>query len=195
LKTVESKVIDQNVGYIRVTKFHKNTVPDVEKAIQDMKKNSPTLKGLVIDLRNNPGGDVQASVELAKVFLDSGIIASFEGNFPGYNVKFRADKGSSYDGPVVILVDEGSASASELFSGALQVNKRARLVGKKTYGKTACQTFVPISDEAGLYLTVGRFFLPDGSTIEGTGLVPDVIINDNMKEEEVLGRAIQLLKR
>ncbi len=195
LKTVEWKVLDQCFGYVRVKEFRKNTVPDFKKAIQQMEKNCPMLNGLIIDLRNNPGGDAQASVELARMFLDSGMIASFESNFPGYNVKFKADNVSAYDRPVVILVDEGSASASELFSGALQLNKRARLVGRRTYGKNTCQTFVPISDDAGLYLTIGRFFLPDGSTVEGVGLVPDVLTDENTKEQELLGKAIQLLRR
>ena len=194
-KTVEWRIVDQCFGYVRVTQFGKNTVPDFKKAIHDMEQNNFTSRGLIVDLRNNPGGDGQAAIELARLFLDSGTVASMESNFPGYNLKFNAEKGSLYDRPVAILVDEGSASASELFAGALQRNGRAKLVGRRTYGKNACQAFWPISDDAGFYLTIGRFFLPDGSTIEGKGLLPDVVVERNTGEEEVLCKAIRLLKR
>ncbi len=194
-KTVEWRIIDQEFGYVRIGSFGKSTVSDFKKAIHDMEQNGFTSRGLILDLRNNPGGDALASIELARLFLDSGNVTSFESNFPGYNLKFKAEKGSIYYRPVVILVDEGSASASELFSGALQVNRRAILVGRRTYGKNSCQVFLPISDDAGLYLTVGRFFLPDGSTIEGKGLLPDVVIERTAGEKEMLSAATGELRR
>jgi carboxyl-terminal processing protease len=136
---------------------------------------------------------MQASVELAKLFLDSGTIVTFERNFPKGTIKFEADKASIFDRPLVVMVDEGSASASELFSGALQFNKRARLIGRKTYGKNSCQTFVPVSDDAGFYLTIGHFFLPDGRTIEGIGLSPDVVVDRSIGEKGLFSRAVQQL--
>jgi carboxyl-terminal processing protease len=194
-ETVKWKALRGSFGYIRVTEFRKNTASDFRKAIQALKQSDSASNGLIVDLRNNPGGDLQGSVELSRSFLDSGMVASLENNFAPHSLEFRADKGAIYDRPVAVLVDEGSASASELFSGALQCNGRAILVGRKTYGKNSVQTFVPISSDAGFYMTVGRFSLPDGRSIDGRGLTPDVVVDKNIGEEELLGKAVQLLRQ
>ncbi len=191
---VESRPFGQ-YGYVRITSFNGSTVAECKEAIEELEKQNPGLKGLIIDLRNNPGGTVQAAVGLTRLFLDSGVIASFESNFPQQNVKFKAEKGETYKGPVVILVDEGSASASELFSGALRANGRAILVGRKTHGKNSCQTFVPVSDDAGFLLTIGHFLLPDGSTIGGSGITPDVLVSTDVKDEGLLKRAVQAMEQ
>ncbi|OPY75892.1 MAG: putative CtpA-like serine protease [Syntrophorhabdus sp. PtaU1.Bin058] len=195
LKTIEWRILDSHYGYVRLTGFYKDTVTDFKKAIYEMEAKAPALKGLLIDLRNNPGGDAESSFELSRMFLNPGTIVSFESNFPGYNVKIAANGEPTYKRPVVIIVNEGSASASELFSGAMQFNNRAKLIGRRTYGKNAVQNFVPISDDAGLYLTIGHFFLPGGVSIEGKGLIPDLPIDQNTGEEELLSKAIQLIKK
>ena len=193
VKKVEWKLFGAGYGYVKLTGFYKNSTADFKAALTEMETKG-SLKGLIIDLRNNPGGDSESCVALAKLFVDSGTITSLESNFPAYNVKIRGDNGSIYKMPVVIIVDEGSASASELFSGALRFNGRAKLIGRKTHGKGTMQTFMPASDDAGLYVTIGRFYMPDGTSIEGKGLVPDVTVAQGLKDEELLNRAVQLIK-
>jgi len=195
LKTIEWRILDSHYGYVRLTGFYKNTVTNFKKAVDEMEAKDPALKGLLIDLRNNPGGDAESSFGLSRMFLNPGTIVSFESNFPGLNVKITANGEPTYRWPVVIIVNEGSASASELFSGAMQCNNRAKLIGRRTYGKNAVQSFLPISDDAGLYLTIGHFFLPGDVSIEGKGLIPDLPVDQNIGEEELLGKAIQLIKK
>lgn len=193
-QTIEGEIIEKNYGFIKLKKFTKSTLPNIKKTITDMELKAGTLKGLIIDLRNNPGGEIDSSVELSKLFIESGVIASLDSNLPSSKVIFKADKENTYKWSLVIIVDEGSASASELFSGALQYHKRAKIIGKKTFGKGTFQSFIPISDESGLYITLGKFYMPDGSSVEGKGLTPDVIIEKDTNEANTIKKALEILK-
>ncbi|MBI4686379.1 MAG: S41 family peptidase [Nitrospirae bacterium] len=193
-KIIEWKAFEGNYGYIKIALFNKGTVSDFKKSIQEMEAKNGPLSGLIIDLRNNPGGDLDSCVEFSRLFIGSGVITSLDSNYPHYKVKFKADKEQTYKWPLVIIVDEGSASASELFAGALQFHKRAKVIGRKTFGKGTFQTLLPISDSTGLYITLGKYFMPDGRSVEGIGLTPDIIVESETEEEVVMDRAIQVLK-
>lgn len=193
-QVLEWKILDRGYGYTRITLFNKSTVPDFQEAIQTLETEGGSLKGLVIDLRNNPGGEMEAATELSRLFIGSGAIASLDSNFPEYKVKFTANRERFYEWPVVIIVDEGSASAAELFSGALQFNKRAQLIGRRTYGKGTFQSLITLSSDTALYITLGKFYMPDGSSLEGSGLRPDVMVDQDVNEEVMINRALQMVK-
>ncbi len=191
---IEWRIPEKGYGYVRLKGFNRSTIKDFKKGIEETETKGGVLKGLIIDLRNNPGGDIEASIELSRLFIESGVIASFESNYQEYKGKFKADGGWIYRWPIVVAVDEGSASTSELFSGTLKFHKRAWIIGRRTFGKGTFQTLVPLIDDMGLYITLGRFYLPDGSSVEGSGVMPDVILDQNGDDEVVIKKALEILK-
>ncbi len=166
------KIEDSDVLYVRVTSFDKKVTDEVKKALN---KNKGTMKGLILDLRNNPGGLLNQAVGLSNLFIDDGVIVSQKGKLERENEIFSATKRGTFKNiPIVVLINGGSASASEIVGGALQDHKRAVLVGQKTFGKGSVQMILPIGQEEALRLTVARYYLPLGRTIQAIGVKPDI---------------------
>lgn len=174
VQSVFSKQIPGDILYIQVTSFDQKVVNDVKKVL----KMYPKSKGIILDLRNNPGGLLDQAVGLTDLFVDKGIIVSQKGRHSAENITYRAKADSSDTKiPMVVLVDGGSASASEIVSGALQDLDRAVVVGEKTFGKGSVQVIVPLGKEEGLRLTVARYYLPSGRSIQAKGVEPDIIVH------------------
>lgn len=172
VESVYTRTISGNILYIRVTSFDKKVAADVKKAI---KKHADKSKGIILDLRNNPGGLLDQAVELTDLFVDEGVIVSQKGRNKADDVTYKATKSATITHlPLVVLVNEGSASASEIVSGALQDLKRAVIVGEKTFGKGSVQVVMPITETEGIKLTVARYYLPSGRTIQAVGVTPDI---------------------
>ncbi len=176
IHSVRSNIMEPGYGYIRVTNFQRKTSQDMQKALDDLVKEGK-LNGLVLDLRNNPGGLLDSSVKMVDIFLDKGLIVSTKGRLKEQNMEFSAHSGGSeYDFPIVILVNSGTASASEIVAGALQDHKRALILGTQSFGKGSVQTIIPMADGAGLRLTTARYYTPSGTSIQATGITPDVVV-------------------
>lgn len=177
VRSVRSNVMEDQYGYIRVAQFQINTAQDVKKAYEKLIKASPSLRGIILDLRNNPGGVLQASVELVDQFLDGGLIVYTEGRLPDSNQKFHANSGDIANGaPIVVLINDGSASASEIVAGALQDQKRALVIGTRSFGKGSVQSVIPISEDRAVKLTTALYYTPEGRSIQAQGIVPDIIV-------------------
>lgn len=175
LKYVKSKVLEDNIGYLRLTQFGDNVYPDMAKAMDELLKKG--IKALVLDLRSNPGGELGQSIKIASMFLEKGKIVSTKPKKGEEKVYNR--EGKYYgDFPLVVLINGGSASASEIVSGALKDYKRAILVGEKTFGKGSVQTLLPLPDGDGMKLTIAKYYTPNGISINGTGIEPDVKVED-----------------
>jgi len=174
IESVYSKIIEnENILYVRVVNFDKNIVGDVQEAINKHKN----VKGIVLDLRNNPGGLLNQAVGLVDIFVDEGIIVSQKGRVESENAEYKATKsGTNTKLPLVVLVNGGSASASEIVSGALQDHKRAIIIGEKTFGKGSVQAVLPVVDNEAIRLTIARYYLPSGRTIQAEGVVPDITV-------------------
>jgi carboxyl-terminal processing protease len=184
--SVRVSTLEPGYGYVRVSNFQANTGPDLRKELDKLKQeNSNNLKGIVLDLRNNPGGVLNAAVEVADMFLDKGLIVYTEGRVKDSQLKFNAKPGDNIDDkvPMVLLVNGGSASASEIVAGALQDHKRAVIMGQKTFGKGSVQTILPMSNGTAIKLTTARYFTPSGRSIQASGIVPD-ITTDVLKLEK-----------
>lgn len=174
VESVYTRTIGKDILYIRITSFDKKVAADVKKAI---KKYGDKSKGIILDLRNNPGGLLDQAVELTDLFVDEGTIVSQKGRNKADDVTYKATKSATLTHlPLVVLVNEGSASASEIVSGALQDLKRAVIVGEKTFGKGSVQVVMPITETEGIKLTVARYYLPSGRTIQAVGVTPDIEI-------------------
>lgn len=172
IQSVYTKHIGDDLLYIRVTNFDKKVAEEVAKAI---KKEMSTRKGIILDLRNNPGGLLDQAVDLVDLFVSEGEIVSQKGRDEAENRTFKAKASTTLtDAPLVVLINEGSASASEIVSGALQDHKRAVLVGQKTFGKGSVQVILPITDTEAIKLTIARYYLPSGRTIQAVGVTPDI---------------------
>ncbi|WP_324172349.1 S41 family peptidase [Sulfurimonas sp.] len=172
IQSVYTKIIDKKIQYIRVTSFDKKVVEDVQKAI-NKKKN--TTKGIILDLRNNPGGLLDQAVGLVDIFVDNGKIVSQKGRKESNKQEYKASTSKTLTKvPLVVLVNGGSASASEIVSGALQDHKRAVIIGEKTFGKGSVQVVLPITDKEAIKLTIARYYLPSGRTIQAVGVTPDI---------------------
>ena len=176
--SVKKALFEHDVGYVRISHFSETTTPDMEHAIAALKKQSGgKLRGLVLDLRNNPGGVLEAAVGVSDAFLDQGVIVTANGRAPDAKFEMEAKSGDVMQGaPIVVLVNSGSASASEIVAGALQDNHRATLLGQQTYGKGSVQTVVPLSDGHAIKLTTSRYFTPSGASIHEKGIKPDIVI-------------------
>ncbi|MCK9373177.1 MAG: S41 family peptidase [Sulfuricurvum sp.] len=174
VESVYTRTIEDSVLYIRVTSFDKKVSTDVKEAI---KKHAAKSKGIILDLRNNPGGLLDQAVELTDLFVDEGTIVSQKGRNKADDIAYKATKSATItDLPLVVLVNEGSASASEIVSGAIQDLKRGVIVGEKTFGKGSVQIVMPISETEAIKLTVARYYLPSGRTIQAVGVTPDIVV-------------------
>jgi len=176
--SVRSKILEPGYGYIRIAQFQSNTGEDFRKAIDKLKRsNNGELKGIVMDLRNNPGGVLQASVEVVDALVDSGLIVYTKGRLPNAETSFRASPGDIIKGaPAVVLINGGSASASEIVAGALQDHKRALIVGTQSFGKGSVQTVLPLPENRAIKLTTALYFTPNGRSIQAEGIVPDITV-------------------
>lgn len=175
VESVYARTIDDNILYIRVTSFDKKVATDV-KAV--LKKHAAKSKGIILDLRNNPGGLLDQAVELTDLFVDEGVIVSQKGRNKSDDITYSATKKATVTHlPLVVLVNEGSASASEIVSGAMQDLKRGVIVGTKTFGKGSVQVVMPITDTEAIKLTIARYYLPSGRTIQAVGVIPDVEVD------------------
>ena len=174
IESVYTKMVEQeNILYVRVVNFDKNIVGEVQEAITKYKN----AKGIILDLRNNPGGLLNQAVGLVDLFVDEGVIVSQKGRVESENAEYKATKsGTGTKLPLVVLVNGGSASASEIVSGALQDHKRAIIIGEKTFGKGSVQAVLPVVDNEAIRLTIARYYLPSGRTIQAEGVTPDLIV-------------------
>ncbi|MFQ5841182.1 MAG: S41 family peptidase [Thermodesulfobacteriota bacterium] len=178
LRSVRYEVLEKEIGYVRISQFNEETASDFEKALRKLNVLSKApLKGLIVDLRNNPGGLLDQAVKVADEFIASGIIVSIEGRNKEQKMKFTAHKnGTLEDYPLVVLVNGGSASGSEIVAGALQDHGRALILGTQTFGKGSVQTIFPLKDGSGLKLTTARYYTPSGRSIQAMGITPSIIV-------------------
>ncbi|MFT5720362.1 MAG: carboxyl-terminal processing protease [Motiliproteus sp.] len=172
--SVKSRLIDANVGYLRISQFQVHTGLDLNKAIESLKQEA-ALSGLVLDLRNNPGGVLNAAVETSDAFLDGGLIVYTKGRVERSELRYSATPANASGTlPLVVLINSGSASASEIVAGALQDHKRAIIMGTPSFGKGSVQTVLPLTNKRALKLTTARYFTPSGRSIQAEGIVPDI---------------------
>jgi len=178
--SVHEEILSPSYGYLRLSQFNENTARELSRAIDTLQaENGGMLDGVVLDLRNNPGGVLDAAVDVADLFLDSGVIVTADGRTLESRFTRSAHRGDILDGaPIVVLVNHGSASASEIVAGALQDHHRALIVGTATFGKGLVQTVVPLSQGRAIKLTTSRYFTPSGDSIHEIGITPDVFVAD-----------------
>ncbi len=195
VKSVKSQTLEPGFAYLRISQFQAQTGPNMIEAIDKLKKdNDGQLKGLVLDLRNNPGGVLNAAVAVSDAFLEKGLIVYTEGRVKDSQFRFNATPEDVLKGaPIVVLVNGGSASASEIVAGALQDQKRAIVMGTKTFGKGSVQTILPMTNDSALKLTTARYFTPNGRSIQAEGIVPDVVL-ENVKVAATEQPGIELIK-
>jgi len=180
IQSVKQRMLDDGFGYVRITQFQANTADTLKDALNKLKQqHKGNLKGLVLDLRNNPGGVLNAAVAVSDAFLTSGLIVYTEGRVADSELKFSATPADLINGaPMVVLVNGGSASASEIVAGALQDHKRAVIMGTKTFGKGSVQTILPMTGGSALKITTARYYTPSGRSIQATGILPDVVTEE-----------------
>lgn len=194
LISVRQYFLTPEIGYVRISNFQSKTVKDLSEALEEMEKGRE-IKGLVLDLRNNPGGLLSQAIEVSDLFLNSGFIVSTKGRISSQNITATAHtdkKSRTY--PIIVLVNSGSASAAEIVAGALQDNKRALVLGTRTFGKGSVQTILPLSDGSGLRLTTARYYTPSGKSIQSSGIVPDIELDftpPNEKEKKDVGKFVR----
>jgi carboxyl-terminal processing protease len=188
VRSVRHRTLEEGIGYLRISQFQSRTGENLIAAIDKLKKeNKGKLTGLVLDLRNNPGGVLGAAVDVSDAFLESGLIVYTEGRIADSAMKFEASPVRQLDGaPLVVLVNGGSASASEIVAGALQDHKRAVILGTRTFGKGSVQTILPLNNDSALKLTTARYYTPSGRSIQAEGIEPDIIL-DPLKVTKIEG--------
>jgi len=173
--SVRHKILEDGFGYIRIAQFQANTGEKFRQSIQALQKENSPLKGLILDLRNNPGGLLPASVEVVDAMLDGGLVVYTEGRAPSANTRFSAQAGELLQGtPLVVLINAGSASASEIVAGAIQDHRRGVIMGTGSFGKGSVQNILPLSDGRAIKLTTARYFTPNGRSIQAEGIQPDI---------------------
>jgi carboxyl-terminal processing protease len=200
VRSVKSQLLDKHYGYLRISQFQVNSGAEVGKALAQLKKQNAgeKLRGIILDLRNNPGGVLQAAVEVTDHFLSKGLIVYTKGRIANSELRFSADAADASDGvAMVVLINGGSASASEIVAGALQDHKRGVLMGTESFGKGSVQTVLPLNNQRGLKLTTALYFTPNGRSIQAQGIVPDIVVrqatvtreqdNENLKEADLVG--------
>ena len=200
IKSVVSKVVDNKVGYLRLRAFNENSSSQLKKEISKIEKNKK-LVGYILDLRNNPGGLLSQAITISDFFLNDGEIVSTRGRKKRENRKFFAKKGDKINGkPLIVLINNGSASASEIVAGALQDQKRAILLGETTFGKGSVQSIIPLKNKGAIRLTISKYYLPSGKSISEVGVVPDINVEEedeefsiNTSTDNQLNYAIKLL--
>ena len=180
IKSVNSKVIskEKNIGYLRLKSFNENSDSQFLKSIKEFEKNQ-NIKGYVVDLRNNPGGLLTQAINITDLFLDDGEIVSTKGRKISETRKFFAKKGDEINGkPLIVLINNGSASAAEIFAGALKDHKRAIILGESSYGKGSVQSIIPLRNGGGMRLTISKYYLPSGKSISEVGVTPDILVEE-----------------
>ena len=200
IKSVEAKIIKNNIGYLRLKSFNSNSSKQLVEKIKNFEK-SKKLTGYILDLRNNPGGLLTQAINVTDFFLNDGEIVSTKGRKASENRRFFAKKGDKVKGkPLIILINNGSASASEIVAGALKDHKRAILLGENTYGKGSVQSIIPLSDGGGMRLTISKYYLPSGQSISEIGVSPDILVEEESEDFKInsvsdnqLNYAIKLL--
>ena len=200
LKSVVSREVDNKIGYLRLRAFNENSGSQLKNEIAKIEKNKKTI-GYILDLRNNPGGLLSQALRISDFFLDNGEIVSTNGRKSKENKKFFAQKGDKINGkPLIILINNGSASAAEIVAGALQDHKRAILIGESSYGKGSVQSIIPLKNKGAIRLTISKYYLPSGKSISRTGITPDIEIAEssdefriNTKTDNQLDFAVKLL--
>ena len=181
--SVKSEMLESGYGYVRISQFSETTGDDLNSAMKDLRKrNAAPLKGLVLDMRDNPGGVLEAAVAVADTFLDSGVIVTAKGRTPDSKFEMDATPGDALNGaPIVVLVNGGSASAAEIVAGALKDQHRAKLMGRTTFGKGSVQTIIPLSDDRAVKLTTSLYYTPSGVSINHRGIAPDIELERDPK--------------
>ena len=176
VQSVKSELIDKNIGYIRLTSFNDNSSQQIKKKINNLNQNK-NLKGFILDLRNNPGGLLSQAIKISDFFLDNGEIVSTKSRKVSENRKWFARKGDITDGKtLIVLINYGSASASEIVAGALKDHKRAIILGESSYGKGSVQSIIPLKNKGAIRLTVAKYYLPSGKSISEVGVTPDIVV-------------------
>ena len=186
IKSVKSKLLDNQYGYIRLTQFQALTSKDMKQAIDQLKQQAGgELKGLILDLRNNPGGLLDSAIQISDAFIhndqkgEEEKIVYTEGRLPGSKFTALASPGDILNNaPIVVLINNGSASASEIVAGALQDNKRAIIIGTQSFGKGSVQTVLPLDSKRGIKLTTALYFTPSGRSIQARGIIPDIVVEE-----------------
>jgi carboxyl-terminal processing protease len=177
VNSVKSRMLEDDYGYVRITNFQSKTTSDLISAVERLKKDSKTLKGMILDLRNNPGGVLTGAVGVSNAFLEEGLIVYTEGRVDDSKLKYSATPGDVLDGtPLVVLVNGGSASASEIVAGAMQDHGRAIIMGTRTFGKGSVQTIQELNNGGAVKLTTARYFTPNGRSIQAEGIEPDILL-------------------
>jgi len=178
IQSVKSDLLENNIGYIRLTSFNDNSSDQIKEKIKKLKENE-NLKAFILDLRNNPGGLLTQAIKISDFFLDNGEIVSTKSRKKSENRKWFARKGDITDGKtLVVLINYGSASASEIVAGALKDHKRAILIGENSYGKGSVQSIIPLKNKGAIRLTVAKYYLPSGKSISEVGVRPDIEVNE-----------------
>jgi carboxyl-terminal processing protease len=200
VQSVKSELIDDNIGYIRLTSFNENSSNQIQKKVKKLNKDK-NLKGYILDLRNNPGGLLSQAIKITDFFLENGEIVSTKSRKISENRKWFAKKGDIIDGKIlIVLINYGSASASEIVAGALKDHKRAIIVGENSYGKGSVQSIIPLKNKGAIRLTIAKYYLPSGKSISEIGVTPDIEILEvsedfkfNSETDNQLNFAIKLL--
>jgi len=187
LHSVKAELLEPGMGYARISQFSETTGDDLDAALKNLRKrNGAALKGLVLDLRNNPGGVLEAAVSVSDTFLDAGIIVTAKGRTPESKFEMDATPGDALNGaPIVVLINGGSASAAEIVAGALKDNHRAKLMGRTTFGKGSVQTVIPLSGDRAIKLTTSLYYTPSGVSINHRGIAPDIELERDPKPPSV----------
>ncbi|GAB3368965.1 proteolytic complex protein CptA [Spongiibacter taiwanensis] len=189
--SVRSELLEPGYGYIRISQFQNRTGTDLRKELAKLKARAEPLEGLVLDLRNNPGGLLQASVQVVDLFMDEGLIVYTEGRLPNAYSRFMAGQREPADTtPMVVLINGGSASASEIVAGALQDHRRAVIMGTQSFGKGSVQTVLPLSENSAIKLTTARYYTPSGRSIQAQGIVPDIYVERAKVETLQAGKQV-----
>lgn len=184
INSVRSRILEENIGYIRIAQFQTNSGDEFKTALNELQAEAP-LQGLVLDLRNNPGGLLPESTAIADALIGEGLLVYTEGRLPSANRKFNATPGDLLNGsPIVVLINKGSASASEIVAGALQDQGRATILGTRSFGKGSVQTLMPLDDGRAIKLTTAHYFTPSGRSIHGEGIEPDMLVEPTEEDLE-----------
>tara|TARA_Y100000996_G_scaffold362528_1_gene305866 strand:- start:120 stop:1259 length:1140 start_codon:yes stop_codon:yes gene_type:complete len=185
IKSVKADLLDKNIGYLRLTSFNENSAQQIEKEIKELEKNKK-LKGYILDLRNNPGGLLSQAIKISDFFLENGEIVSTKSRKSSENRKWFAKKGDITNGKtLIVLINYGSASASEIVAGALKDHKRAILLGENSYGKGSVQSIIPLKNKGAIRLTVAKYYLPSGKSISEIGVSPDIEIDEEFDDFKI----------
>ena len=201
IQSVKSDLLEENIGYVRLTSFNENSAEQVKKKIKELEKNKKKIKAYILDLRNNPGGLLSQAIKISDFFLNDGEIVSTKSRKVSENRKWFANQGDLTNGKsLIVLINYGSASASEIVAGALKDHKRAILIGENSYGKGSVQSIIPLKNEGAIRLTVAKYYLPSGKSISEVGVSPDIEVGEDEGDFQIktetdnqLNYAIKLL--